>query len=162
MRWVRVRQLDHALAQVCLDDLDAKALEIGVEADLLGRHRFALRDDHSRARRQAGPRVPAQLADDLPRFVRVLGEVHDSADRSQPFGELFEQLGQPFEVCLTPALEVGATFREVEALKGGVSPAAQPGHRVDQGFLQLGIVKGAIYPPRELASTFRHALERLL
>ena len=88
--------------------------------------------------------------------------MHDTPNCSQPLGELLQQLGQPVEVRLTPAFELGAALREVEVLESDVAPAAQPGHRVDQCLLQLRIVERAIYALREVASTFRHAFARLV
>jgi len=63
-----------------------------------------------------------------------------AADRFQAFGELFHQLRQPFEVGPTALLQVSAAGREIEVCKSRVAPAAQAGHRVDQGALQLGVV----------------------
>ena len=151
VRGVGVRELDHALPEVRLHDLHAEALEVRVEADLFGRHRLALGHDHPLARRQTGGRVPAQLADDLSRLGRVLGEVDRAADGAEPFGELLQQLRQAVEVCLAPALQLRAPFGEVERLEGGVAPAAQAGHRVNQRLLQFGVVEGAVDAPREVA-----------
>ena len=43
---MRVGELDHALAEVGLDDLHSERLQVGVELDLLAGHRLDLGDDH--------------------------------------------------------------------------------------------------------------------
>ena len=159
---MRVRELDHALAEVGLDDFHAEVFQVGVELDLLAGHRFDLGHDHAGARRQTAAGVPAKLADDLARLGRVFGQVHHATDRGESLCELVEQLGQAVEVGLAAALEVGAALLEIEILEGLVAAAPQAGHGLDERFLQAGVVESAPYAAREVASSFRHASWKLL
>src|SRR6202030_79236 len=95
--------------------------------------------------------VPAKLADDVARVGGVLGEVHLPSNGLEALGELAGQLGQVVEVRATSLLEIRASLREVEALKRGVAPGPQAGHRMGQRLLKLGVVEGAIDAPREVA-----------
>src|SRR5436309_4254636 len=157
VRRMRMRELDHPLAEVGLHHLHAQVFEVVVEPDLLAGHRLALGHDHSLSRRKLVTCVPADLADDVARLGGVLGDVDDAADRGQALRELLEELGQAVEVRLAPALEVGAALGEVEGLERGVAPAAEPGHGADQRLLQLGVVEGAVHAPREVITSFCQA-----
>src|SRR3989442_2512258 len=105
-----VGQLHHSLAEVCLDDLHAEALEVIVKTDLLARHRLAFGHDHASSRWNFARGVPAKLADDLARFCGVPREMHHAANRAEALRELLEQLRHTFEVRLPPQLEVGAAL----------------------------------------------------
>src|SRR6185312_14832732 len=64
VRRVGVGQLDHSLAKVGLDDLESELLQVWVELDLLGRHRFDLGHDRPAATTFTGARrVPADVPD---------------------------------------------------------------------------------------------------
>ena len=121
---MRVRQLHHPFAEVRLHDLDAEALEMRVELDLLAGHRLALGHDHALAGGHLRGGVEADLGDDLARLVRIVRDVHLAPDGAEPLGELLEELRQAFEVGLTPALDLGAAAREVEDVERGVAPPA--------------------------------------
>ena len=84
VRRARVRELDHALAQVGLDDLHPQRLEVRVELDLLGRHRLDLGHDRPHACAAGVLRcgVPAELADDVARLGGVLAR--SAPDRRPP------------------------------------------------------------------------------
>ncbi len=152
---MRVRELDHPLTEVGLDDLHAERLEIGVELDLLGGHRLDL--GHNGTLLPPGG-VPADLPDDRSGLGRVFGEMDLAAHRFEPFRETFHQLRQPFEVGPTALLEVRASGGEIEVRKSFVAPAAQAGHRLDEGALQLGVVESLVDAPGEVAPGLRHAL----
>src|SRR5712692_1772804 len=132
-----VRELHHPLAEVRLDDFHAERLEIRIELDLFARHRFDLGHDWTLLPASG---VPADLPDDVSSAGGSFRKVDLPAYSFEPFSETLNQLGQSFEVGLAALLQVGAAGREVEALEGGVAPAAQAGHRVDERALQLGVV----------------------
>src|SRR5712692_5016972 len=140
-----VRELDHPLAQIGLDDVHAHRLDLG----------------HNRTVLTAG-RVPADLPDNLPGRGRVLCEMDLASHRLEAFGEPLHQLWQALEVGEAALLEVSAAGREVEALEPGLAPAPQTGHGLDEGALPLGVVEGLVDAPTEVAPGLRHAFGWLL
>ena len=83
-----VAQLHDQLGEVGLDRRDALALEVLVEADLLGGHGLDLDD-------LVGPGGADQVGDDAVGLVGVARPVHDAAAGDDVGLELFEQLRQP-------------------------------------------------------------------
>src|SRR2546426_3081068 len=149
-----VGELNHPLAEIRLHDLHAERLQVGIELDLLARHRLDL--GHDRTALPAG-RVPADLTDDLPRRGCVFGEVGLAAYRLEPLGETLDQLRQSLEVGAAALLQVGAAGGEIEAPECRVATAAEAGHRVDECALELRVVECSVDAPGEMAPRLRHA-----
>src|SRR5206468_6112432 len=122
---------------------------VGVEADLFGRHGFALRHDHATAGGKLEAGVHAELADDLAGLAGVVRKMHHAADGGKSLGELLEELGEAIEVGLAPALQLGLAGFEVEALEREVAASAQPGHGVNQRLLQILVAESPVDAPRE-------------
>jgi hypothetical protein len=114
-----VPQLDDALSQVGVDDLEAARLEVGVEAALLGEHRLALGD-------AANAALGKQSADDAVVGLRIRGPVHDGAGGRRPLleagqidVEVVERVGLDRRGLGAQRLEVG------HPPDGVVAPAAE-------------------------------------
>jgi hypothetical protein len=133
-----VGQLDNALAEVGVDDLDAGALQLRVEVALLGEHRLALHQTRD-------PSVPEEPEDDGIVLCRVGRPVHPGPQGQRLALELLEVLGEPGE-----SVELDSRGRVSERLPvghGAGGAVALAAHLPDRGVVP---VKAGVVPDQPL------------
>src|SRR5581483_4877978 len=125
--------LDEVLAQIGLDHLEAGALEVGIEADLLRDHRLALGDD-------ARARLAANRGDDLPRILGRGREVHSGARFCRlPLELLQVEIEMRKRVVLDGAAALAQRLELGQPGTGGAAPRRQPRRDFRERALQLRV-----------------------
>jgi len=127
-----VGDLEHPLAQVRFDDVDALAFEVLVDLDLLAGHRLALDE-------AVGVPVVTHLGDVLVGVGGVLGDVHRPAVGLDGFGECVDQFREALDgVFLDSAGLFAQALVVVEFGDRLVAPGVEPaGVLGDGGALRL-------------------------